>query len=280
MIHTLTDSIYYSLPVAETDRPLLGFITGSNASLMVDSGTSPAHAREFLSAAAPYGATPPAYQFLTHWHWDHVFAIPTVNAECIAHELTAEKLREMQGMAWDNAGLEKLVETGFLPRFGADCLKQEMPSEEERVIGSADRIFTDSLELDLGGLTCRIEHLGGTHTSDSSVLYIPERKVLFAGDCIYGQRFGGAYGYRLEELSRMADTLTSYDAEHYLISHEAPLSREELTGFLDRLIEIGRIVGDETDFTWAEQQFVKKKGHAPSEEEAEMIAMFTDVRHF
>ncbi len=50
MIHTLTDSIYYSLPAAETDRPLLGYIAGSRCSLMVDSGTSPRHARDFLSA--------------------------------------------------------------------------------------------------------------------------------------------------------------------------------------------------------------------------------------
>ena len=143
--------------------------------------------------------------------------------------------------------------------------------------GAPVGIWTESnaLELDLGGLTCRIQHLGGTHTSDSSVLYIPERKVLFAGDCIYGRRFGGAYGYRLDELTRMAAQLTAYDAEHYLISHENPLSRKELTSFFDQLIEIGRIVGDEADFTWAEQQFVKAKGHAPDEEEAEMLAMFT-----
>jgi glyoxylase-like metal-dependent hydrolase (beta-lactamase superfamily II) len=275
MIHRLTDNIYYSLPVAETDRPLLGFIAGSKASLMVDSGTSPAHARDFLTAAAPYGTTPPAYQFLTHWHWDHVFAIPTVGAECIAHELTAEKLREMQGMAWDDAGLEALVESGFLPRFGADCLKQEMPSQEERVIGSADRIFSGSLELDLGGLTCRIEHLGGTHTADSSVLYVPEAGVVFAGDCIYGRRFAGAYGYRLDELSRMAEQLASYDAQHYLISHEPPFSRDELMGFLERLLAVGRAVGDETDIGRAKERFSDQYGRSPDEEEAEMLAMFT-----
>jgi glyoxylase-like metal-dependent hydrolase (beta-lactamase superfamily II) len=275
MIHTLTENIHYSMPVAETDRPLLGFIAGSRASLMVDSGTSPAHAREFLAAAAPYGATPPAYQFLTHWHWDHVFAIPTVGAECIAHEITAEKLREMQGLAWDNAGLEELVASDFLPRFGADCLKQEMPAEEDRVIGSADHIFTDSLELDLGGLTCRIEHLGGTHTADSSVLYVPERKVLFAGDCIYGRRFGVDYGYRLDELTNMRARLASYDAEHYLISHEPPLSREYLLGFLDSLIEAGRITGAETDLSRAKERFAGQHGRAPSKEEAEMLAMFT-----
>ncbi len=192
MIHSMTDNICYSMPVAATDRPLLGFIAGSQASLMVDSGISPAHAREFLAAIARFDPAPLKYQFLTHWHWDHVFAIPAVGAECIAHALTEEKLQEMRGYSWDDAGIEELVDSGFLPRFGADCLKAEMPSEQERVIGSVDRVFTAPLELDLGGITARIEHIGGTHTADSSVLYVPEGRVVFAGDCIYGRRFNGS----------------------------------------------------------------------------------------
>ena len=275
MIHSLSDNIYYSDPVAATDRPLLGFITGSRASLMVDSGISPAHAREFLTAIARFEPAPLKYQFLTHWHWDHVFAIPTVGAECIAHALTEEKLQEMRGYSWDDTGIEQLVEAGFLPRFGADCLKAEMPAKQERVIGSVDRVFTESLELDLGGITARIEHLGGTHTGDSSVLYVPEGKVVFAGDCIYARRFNGRSGYRLDELTAMTEQLRSYDADHYLISHEVPYTREALFGFLDRLIEIGRIVGDESDYAQAEQEFKARKNRAPNEEDKEIITMFT-----
>lgn len=275
MIHSLTDNIYYSEPVAATDRPLLGLITGSQASLMVDSGISPAHAREFLAAIACCEPAPLKYQFLTHWHWDHVFAIPTVGAECIAHALTEEKLREMRGYSWANAGIEQLVESGFLPRFGADCLKAEMPAEQERVIGNVDRVFTEPLELDLGGITARIEHLGGTHTADSSVLYVPERKVVFAGDCIYGRRFNGSYGYRLDELSRMTTQLRSYDADHYLISHEQPYTRQALFSFLDRLIDIGRIVGEGSDSTRAEREFEAQHGRSPNEEDKEIIRMFT-----
>ncbi|MFW5710703.1 MAG: MBL fold metallo-hydrolase [Spirochaetota bacterium] len=275
MIHSLTDNIFYSMPVAATDRPLLGFIAGSEASLMVDAGISPAHAREFLAAIARYEAAPLKYQFLTHWHWDHVFAIPTVGAECIANTLTAEKLQEMRGYSWDEAGIEELVNSGFLPRFGADCLKAEMPAVQERVIGRVDRVFTEPIELDLGDITARIEHLGGTHTGDSSVLYVPERKVLFAGDCIYGRRFNGSYGYRLDELTRMTAQLRSYDADHYLISHEPPYTREALFSFLDRLIEIGRIVAEEPDSALAEQEFKARNNRAPSEEDKEIITMFT-----
>lgn len=275
MIHSLTDNIFYSEPVAASDRPLLGLVTGSQASLMVDSGISPAHAREFLTAIARFEPAPLKFQFLTHWHWDHVFAIPTVGAECIAHTLTEEKLQEMRGFSWDDAGIEELVESGFLPRFGADCLKAEMLAEQERVIGNVDRVFTEPFELNLGGITAYIEHLGGTHTADSSVLYVPECRVVFAGDCIYGRRFNGSYGYRLDELTRMTTQLRSYAADFYLISHELPYSREALFSFLDRLIDIGRIVGEDSDSTRAEREFEVLNNRAPNEEDKEMIRMFT-----
>ncbi len=166
------------------------------------------------------------------------------------------------------------MESGFLPRFGADCLKAEMPSAEERIIGSADRTFQDFLEVDLGHMTARMEHIGGTHTADSSLLYIPERRVVFAGDCLYGRRFNGAYGYRLEELISMTRQLEGYEADHYLISHEPPYSREALLKLLHRLIEVGRIVGDETDRGRAEGAFRQQTGHPPDEEEREMMGFF------
>ncbi|MFP4385113.1 MAG: MBL fold metallo-hydrolase [Spirochaetia bacterium] len=275
MISQLTAGIYFSLPKAETDRPLLGLVSGRDAALMVDSGTSPGHAEEFLSAAGKNKTAPLKYQFLTHWHWDHVFGIPRVGAECIAHELTAAKLREMRGQPWNNAGLDKMVENGIMSPFNAECLRREMPNEAERIIGPVDRQFTDTLEIDLGELHCLIEHIGGTHTEDSSVLFVPEQKVLFPGDCIYGRRINGEYGYRLEELIQMTEKLRSYDAEYFLVSHEEPMKRDEFFSELDRMIDIGKLVGEETEYERAAESFRKKNRQTPTEEEAQIIQMFT-----
>jgi hypothetical protein len=66
------------------------------------------------------------------------------------------------------------------------------------------------------------------------------------------------------ELTNMRARLASYDAEHYLISHEPPLSREYLLGFLYSLIEAGRIAGAEADLSRAKVRFVGQHGRAPT----------------
>ena len=41
--------------------------------------------------------------------------------------------------------------------------------------------FTDSLRLVLGGETVECHYLGGGHTADNIVVWIPSEKILFAG---------------------------------------------------------------------------------------------------
>lgn len=289
--HKLTEGIYYSDPVAETDRPLLGLVAGSQGTVAVDAGTSPSHARDFLTAleeltGTPFGVgtggganrdeVPIQRQFITHWHWDHIFGMQTIGATSLAHELTAQKVAELRGLSWDDAGLDHLVETGFLPRFAADCLKTEMPSPSQRQLIPIDRSFHSAGQIDLGDITCIFEHLGGSHTDDSSILYVPERGVLFLGDCVYGRRYKGAYGYRLETLVPMRDRLKRFKATHYLISHEALHSAEKLFGFLDPLIKTGELVGETTDYQAAAERYRRQHGAAPNQEAAQMIRFFTE----
>ena len=285
--HSLTEGLYYSDPVAETDRPLLGLVAGSEGAVIVDAGTSPRHAREFLAAVEELSGIPCAggnkpnqvpiqFQFITHWHWDHIFGMQTIGAPSLAHELTAEKIAELRRLAWDDTGLDQLVETGFLPRFAADCLKAEMPSPAERQLIPIDRTFRSNGHVDLGGITCIFEHIGGSHTDDSSVLYVPERGTLFLGDCVYGRRYNGAYGYRLESLVPMRDRLKRFEANHYLISHEAIHSADELFGYLDPLIKTGELVGETADYQAAAERYRRQHGTSPSEETAQLIRFFTE----
>ena len=44
-----------------------------HATLIVDAGNSPRHARLLLDEVARLPIPSPTYLALTHWHWDHVF---------------------------------------------------------------------------------------------------------------------------------------------------------------------------------------------------------------
>lgn len=98
MLTRLTDRVFYLPNDDSTDRPLLGLVTGDRCSLVVDSGNSPAHAGEFLRHVAGMNVPPPRYLAITHWHWDHVFGISTMNLTTITSHQTGAHLRLMQQM--------------------------------------------------------------------------------------------------------------------------------------------------------------------------------------
>ena len=55
----ITDHVYW-LPPGPPDRPSLCAVVGDRRTLMLDAGSSAAHAREFLDALAVQGATRPS----------------------------------------------------------------------------------------------------------------------------------------------------------------------------------------------------------------------------
>ena len=78
----------------ERDRPNLGYIKGDKRSLVVDAGHSEAHIREFYDLLCKEGLPLPSLTVLTHWHWDHTFAMHAVKGLTIANKTTNGHLLE------------------------------------------------------------------------------------------------------------------------------------------------------------------------------------------
>ena len=76
----------------ERDRPNLSYIKGDRWSLAVDAGHSDAHITEFYSALEEAGLPLPQLTVLTHWHWDHTFAMHAAHGLCLANALTNRHL--------------------------------------------------------------------------------------------------------------------------------------------------------------------------------------------
>lgn len=104
---------------------------------------------------------------------------PPLNLITIAYYKTEERLKELRNYHWDNKALDDYAERNPFSQFCIDCIKKEMPAPDERVIGGCDIIFKDSMKVDLGGITCIIDNIGGSHTDDSTVMHVPEENVLF-----------------------------------------------------------------------------------------------------
>lgn len=276
MLKKLTSKVYYMPHYSETDRPALGLICGDTYSLVVDAGNSPAHAKDFLNLLANMDIPPVKFVAITHWHWDHTFGIQTMGLLTISHEETKKKLEYLKTLNWDDASLDARVETGEEIEFCRDMIKREMPSRNHLELQVPDITFNRKIEIDLGGVICIMEHVGGVHAQDSSIIYIPDEKIMFLGDCIYQDFYSGKWSYDKDELAILLDKIKKYDVNLYVTGHQDPKTREEMWDFFDDLMNIGEIVHNEVIFDNAVLKFKETREVMPSEEQREFIQNFID----
>jgi glyoxylase-like metal-dependent hydrolase (beta-lactamase superfamily II) len=226
----ITEHVYW-MPPGPPDRPSLCAVVGDRRTLMLDAGSSKAHARQFLDALSAEGVARPSAAVYTHSHWDHVFGGSELGVPIVAHRLTAETLIELGTMDWSDEALDARVAAGEASAQHAANVKAELPSPRAVEVAPADIIFEDGLDLELGGVTVRVRHVGGDHAADSCVIYVEPDRMLFLGDSLYEAPAGG---YTVERLPPLVDTVRAFAAEAYVEGHsETVLSRAEIDELID-----------------------------------------------
>ncbi len=242
-LQRLTDHVYTLPPDAERDRPILGVISGKEISVIVDAGNSPAHARELLREIGRLKLPPPRYLVITHWHWDHVFGIATFNLPTMSHALTQAKVKHLTKLDWSDQSLEERVARGEEIAFCQRMIQEELPDRRKLVLKAPDLTFEERLTIDLGEVTCRIEHVGGDHAADSAVVYVPEDGVVFLGDALCTDIYQGERSWNREQLFPLIDKLIAYEAVYYVDAHSPqPVFRKEMFEYTAAMRKIGNVV--------------------------------------
>lgn len=229
-LQKLSPRVYAFTPNQTTDRPSLGAIVGSTSTLLVEAGNSNAHIRLFLDALADAGVRPPRYAALTHWHWDHIFGAEALGGIPIfAHTETTRNVQIQAGYDWSDEALDQRVIDGLEIDFCRTMIKAELPDRSSLKLVVPDISFTDSVTIDLGDLTCEITQVGGDHSADSSIVYVPQERVLFLGDCHYPNIHVPESFYTPDVIFPLMDRLLAYEAETYVEGHgEGVMSRAEM----------------------------------------------------
>ena len=264
------------MPPGPPDRPSLCAVTGTRGTLMLDSGASDAHARLFLDGLAALNLPHPRLVAFTHWHWDHVFGAAEIGAPVIAGRDTASKLEWLARLDWTDAALDSRVVSGEEIAFCADNMKLELPTPRTVRICPADIIFENNLTIAMGGVTCRLLHVGGDHSADSVVMLVEPDGVLFLGDCLYDDIYAPTRHYTTARLFPLLDTLSALPANRYVEGH-SPDTMERAA--FDRLVGRFRLIGalanaypgDSASVTAA---YVRQVGSLPDEDTADLIRAF------
>jgi glyoxylase-like metal-dependent hydrolase (beta-lactamase superfamily II) len=130
----ISEHVYW-MPPGPPDRPSLCAVVGDRRTLMLDAGSSNAHARTFLDALWAESAARPSAVVYTHSHWDHVFGGAELGGQVIAHALTAEKLIELAARDWsDRRGAPRVRLLAFGDRAPdrERCDQRKEPSERDQ----------------------------------------------------------------------------------------------------------------------------------------------------
>jgi glyoxylase-like metal-dependent hydrolase (beta-lactamase superfamily II) len=155
---------------AEGD-PNVGAVIGEDAVLAVDARATPTHAREWLDELRRLTENPVRYLVLTHYHAVRVLGASAFEAEwVIAHEGTRRWIFERGEADFES-------ETRRFPRLFEDV--GSIPG-----LTYPNVAFADSLRLNLGGRGVQILHLGPGHTAGDTAVWLPEDRILFAGDLV------------------------------------------------------------------------------------------------
>ena len=218
VLKRLTDRVWVYPFEEERDRPNLGYVRGDRLCMAVDAGHSDDHIAAFYRALEDRCLPLPDVTVLTHWHWDHCFAMHAAHGLTLANARTDGHLRRFK------ARVAREGDGAFLSLH--ESVRREYAAGRPVVIVPADLVYTGEARLELGGCTVRAFEAPSPHTDDSTLVHIPGEGVLFVGDAC-----GGAFptGERDAALAmKLAGVISALDAKICVEGHWVAEDRDEV----------------------------------------------------
>ena len=168
--------------------PNVGLVVGERATLIVDTGMGPDNGAIVLEEARKLSDNTEFYLTATHFHPEH-----DLGATAFPASAKMIRWRGQQAEIDEQGALTIERFSAFSPAVAALLAKASYRKP--------DTVFDDELTLDLGGVHVRLSGVGPAHTRGDTVMYVPEDKVLMAGDVVMP---GKTAGERLAGLVRSA----------------------------------------------------------------------------
>lgn len=275
MLNKLSESVYYLSNQNDQERPTLGLVCGDKYSLVVDGGNSVQHARDFLQEISNLNVPPIKYLVITHAHWDHFLGMNEFNATIIVNSLTHQKMNVWRNYYYDDRSLNSYVESNKINLQCMEIIQREIPERDSFKLNTPDIVFNGSLNIDLGNKACTIETIRSTHTDDSTIVYIPDEKVIFLGDSVYGTTTNSLFHYKKSQLMLMIEDIQKYDASHFLLGHESICDLDEMNVFWKELTICSR-GAKSTSLDRALESFEKDNHRSPQGDELFFLKAFVN----
>jgi glyoxylase-like metal-dependent hydrolase (beta-lactamase superfamily II) len=188
----------------------LGFVVTDAGVLVVNTGPTERVARALHAAIT--GVTKQPIRWVVnvnsqnhYWHGNSYFA--ALGATSVAHQEANRLMQEFGAMQLD-ANLQTLKDKARDTRLAYPA-----------------KLFADKFDIMLGKMRIEVRHFGAGHTAGDAVVWLPDERVLFAGDLVYTQRL-----LAVIPLGNSSSWIDAFDKalalnpQHIIPGHGAPSS--------------------------------------------------------
>jgi glyoxylase-like metal-dependent hydrolase (beta-lactamase superfamily II) len=214
-----------------------GLIVGDGESLLVDTLLDLPHTRTMLELMRPFTDTCPIrYVVNTHADGDHCWGNQLVGySEIISSEACYDEMQELSPKAFMSLStlgcLLKWV--GRLPglsryrRIGAWWQEMLAPYDAASVkLTLPSRRFTGELTVHVGGREVRLLEVGPMHTRGDTLVYVPDARLLYAGDALFVEVTPVLWAGPLERWVAALDKILQMDVDCIVPGH-GPITNKE-----------------------------------------------------
>lgn len=188
-LQQLTEHVWY-FPPDKDHRQVqasVGVICTAGQTVLVDAGNSPAHARRVMAALEAIHAPPVSQIVYTHHHWDHIFGAWAFGVPVTAQRICYEAVVTYARNDWSPKNVTRAIRAEPKLAVSFTALKAAMGDDWDgwQIVLPTTILEKKTNILELDGLTLEVEHIGGSHAEDSTIVTVREDSVMFLGDCFY-----------------------------------------------------------------------------------------------
>lgn len=188
-----------------------GFIATDAGVVVIDALGSPQLARELMAEVRRVTGKPVTHVIVTHYHADHIYGLQ-------------EFQRAGVRIVGHRAALEYLNSELAQSRLIASRTELAPWIDAQTRLVPADEWIDGRREWVIGGVRLVLLPVGPAHTPEDLVVYLPDQKVLFAGDIVFRGRIPFVGQARSGEWIQALSALLDLGADVIVPGH-GPLSR-------------------------------------------------------
>ncbi len=190
-----------------------GIIIGKDSIVVIDTLVSSKEAKRFIKGIRTISEKPIKYVINTHYHLDHTFGnadFKRLGAVIISHTNDSKNLKTHGETALKNA---------------KDYGLSEKDMKGTRIAYPV-LTFNDRMEIDLGDQKIELIYIMPSHTDGSILVYLPEKKILFAGDILFTNYHPFIGDGNIDEWIKTLDYIMTMDVEKIIPGH-GPISNKK-----------------------------------------------------